>query len=49
MGTTIRSAKLPKRIIAKISELVGSSIEEKVRARIEPKRTVLFIKSYQKK
>ena len=30
MGTTIISAKLAKRIIAKISELVGSSIEEKV-------------------
>ncbi|BFK13157.1 hypothetical protein [[Ruminococcus] torques] len=49
MGTTIISAKLAKRIIAKISELVGSSIEEKVKGHIETKRTELFIKNYQKK
>lgn len=46
---TIISAKLAKRIIAKISELVGSSIEEKVKGHIETKRTELFIKNYQKK
>ena len=49
MGTTIISAKLAKRIIAKISELVGSSIEEKVKGHIETKRTELFIKNYRKK
>lgn len=45
MGTTIISAKLAKRIIAKISELVGSSIEEKVKGHIETKRTELFIRT----
>ena len=40
---------MAKRIIAKISELVGSSIEEKVKGHIETKRTELFIKNYQKK
>lgn len=49
MGTTIISAKLAKRIIAKISELVGSSIEEKVKGHIETKRTELFIRCWGQK
>ena len=49
MGATTISTKLVKRIIVKISELVGSSIEEKVKGHIETKRTELFIKNYQKK